>query len=119
MNLLKICSNTINNGLFAVQDRAMISKDKISFELSSLNEETGIVLNQHVSSNNNNSSRYYEEVSDRRKEEQLHLDESGSKSKTTLKDNLNSLSCVKDSDIFKQHLCSLSSTHKVSVACNG
>ncbi|KAI5429628.1 uncharacterized protein LOC127127506 isoform X3 [Lathyrus oleraceus] len=97
----------------SIQDRAMISKDKISFELSSLNEETGIVLNQHVSSNNNNSSRYYEEVSDRRKEEKLHLDESGSKSKTTLEDNLNSLSCVKDRDIFKQHLCSLSSTHKM------
>lgn len=96
----------------------MISKDKISFELSSLNEETGLVLDQHVGFNNNDSSRYSEEVSDRI-EEQLHLDEPESMSKTSLEDNLDSLSCEKDCDIFKQHLCSLSSRHKVSVACNG
>ncbi|XP_058739718.1 uncharacterized protein LOC131611903 [Vicia villosa] len=96
----------------STQDRAMISKDKIFFELTSLNEKMDLVLDQHISSNDNDSSRYSEEVSDR-KEGQLHLDESESMSKTTLEDNLNSLSCEKDSDIFKQHLSSLSSTHKM------
>ncbi|KAL5058108.1 hypothetical protein RYX36_029712 [Vicia faba] len=97
----------------STQNEAMISKDKISFELSSLNEETGLILDQHVRCNKNDSSRCSEEVSNR-KEEQLRLDEHVTMSKTTLEDDLEkSPSCVKDSDIFKQHLCSLSSTHKM------
>jgi hypothetical protein len=75
----------------------------------------GLVLDQHVG-NNNDSSCYSEEVSGR-KVEQLHLDESQSMPKINLEDNLDSLRCEKESDIFTQHFGNLSSTHKVSVAC--
>ncbi|XP_045793438.1 WD repeat-containing protein 62 isoform X1 [Trifolium pratense] len=81
------------------QDRAMISEDHI-----------GLVLDQHVG--NNNDSCYSEEVSDR-KVEQLHLDESQSMPKTNHEDNLDSLPCEEESDIFMQHFGNLSSTHKM------
>jgi hypothetical protein len=90
--------------LIAGQDRAMISEDQM-----------GLVLDQDVG-NNNGSSFYFEEVSDR-KVEQLHLDESRSMPKINLEDNLDSLRCDEESDIFTQHFGNLSSTHKVSVAC--
>jgi hypothetical protein len=89
--------------LIAGQDRAMISEDQI-----------GLILDQDVG--NNNGSCYSEEVSDR-KVEQLHLDESRSMPKINLEDNLDSLRCEEESDIFTQHFGNLSSTHKVSVAC--
>lgn len=97
----------------------MISKDQSSFGLSNLskNEKEGPVLDQHVGCNNHDSSLCSEQVSDR-KAEQLHIDESGSHSKTTLEDNLDSLHSEEDSGIFKQHFGNLSNTHKVSVAYN-
>jgi len=94
----------------------MNSENQISFEPSSLDEEMGVVLDQRVGKNND-SSGYSEEVSDR-KAEQSHLEESGSMSKRTLDDNLDSLCCEEESGIFKRHFGSLSNTHKVSVACN-
>jgi len=94
----------------------MNSENQISSELSSLKEEMDVVLDQHVGKNND-SSGYSEEVSDR-KAEQSQPEESGSMSKTTLDDNLDSLRCEEESGIFKQHFGSLSNTHKVSVACN-
>ncbi|MCH81183.1 mitogen-activated protein kinase-binding protein 1-like, partial [Trifolium medium] len=81
------------------QDRPMTSEDQM-----------GLVLDQHVG-NNNDSSCYSEEVSNR-KVEHLHLDESQSMPKTNLEDNLDSLRCEEESDIFTQHFGNLSSTHK-------
>ena len=102
--------------LIAEQDKAATSKDQNSFGLSSHseNEELGLVSVQQVRCNNNDVSWSPEEVSDR-KTEQLHLDESGSESKTILEGNLGSLHCEEDSDMFKQHFGSLSNTHKVSL----
>lgn len=97
----------------------MISKDQSSFGLSNLSksEKEGPVLDQHVGCNSHDSSLCSEQVSDR-KAEQLHIDEFGSHSKTTLEDNnLDSLHS-EDSGIFKQHFGNLSNTHKVSVAYN-
>jgi hypothetical protein len=37
--------------------------------------------------------------------------------KINLEDNLDSLHCEEESDIFMQHFGNLSSTHKVSVVC--
>ncbi|XP_012575368.1 uncharacterized protein [Cicer arietinum] len=93
-------------------DKVLINEDQISFELSSLNEKMDLVLDQHVDCNSSDSSRHTIEVSNR-KAEQLYLDESGSMSKTTLEDNLDNLHCEEDSDIFKRHFGSLSSTHKM------
>lgn len=94
----------------------MISKDQNSFGFSSLrkNEKMGLVLDQHVGCYVNDFSWCSEQVSDG-KAEQLHSDESGDVSKTALEDNLDSLCCEEDSDIFKRHFGSLSNTHKVSV----
>ncbi|XP_024627066.1 WD repeat-containing protein 62 isoform X3 [Medicago truncatula] len=93
------------------QDRAMNSENQISFKHSSLNEEMGVVLDQRIGKKND-SFGYSEEVSDR-KAEQSHLEESGSMSKTTLDDNLDSLRCEEESGIFKRHFGSLSNTHKM------